>query len=110
MPRTLIFDQIDDTRFGGSQKSLLIRTKLLYTALEHYDGISVKKGELRTVSFGKTGNEERSTTWKVNFQIQKHSKNISWDELYTVINSFKAPSYRFINAALMVKDVILDNT
>ena len=93
MARTLVFQQIVDSRFKGENKSLLVRrVRAVVNNLRKLDGVKVSTGKPRKIVWGPP---EPATQWRVDFRVQKTSNETTWNDVYRAVNKVKAAPYSF---------------
>jgi len=90
--RTLTFQQIEDSRFAGTQASLEAKNATLLSQLESLIGVTVKCDPIRTLS---KKNGEHS--YRQCYYVQKLGRKTTWRQVYETVNAVKAVPYDFID-------------
>lgn len=91
--RTLTFQFISDSRFGGNEKKLKEMDKSLKIELAKLPGIILKEGVIRKLTFGEP---EPCISWRKRYYIEKDTRT-PWNKIYEAVNPIQAPSYKFMN-------------
>lgn len=92
--RTLIFEQITDSRFDTNIEQLLAeRTTTIISLLRRMDGVHVFHDGIRKFTFGEPENNEQ---YRCQFWVRKDNKKTTWNDIYKTINSIKPVPYEFV--------------
>lgn len=89
MAKTLVFQQITDDRFDGNILETLQERVQQIKDLLRLDGVEVSVSEPRLVEF------DTNNQYRVNFEITKTTRKITWNDIYKLVNSVKAVPYKF---------------
>ena len=87
--RTLVFQQIVDSRWNEDLPLLLSRVETIKKGLEPYN-IELRIGTPRQLFWSEP---EPSFQWRVHCQIKKIGKNPTWNTIMAIINRIKPPHY-----------------
>ena len=106
MPRTLTFEQITDSRFGGTLEDLKARDLALINRFNQLSGLIVRSEECRTLLFDNdNGVGGKSNSFRKRYYIQKLNRKTTWNEIYDAINKIKAAYYSFSNMDIIDMEV-----
>lgn len=88
--RTLYFEQITDDRFDTDIHDLLDdRVKRLKELLD-IEGVELNTGNIYELDFG------TNKQCRCEFYVRKNTRNITWSDIYEIVNSVKPVLYRFV--------------
>ena len=89
--RSLIFQQIVDSRWGEESSLLLERIEAIKRGLAPYqENVELRISKPREVIWP---SPEPSIQWRADFQIRKWGRDPTWDRIMTIINRIKPPHY-----------------
>lgn len=94
MPRTLTFEQIVDSRFNEDMTDLKQRHTNLMELLNNQESLTVKHGQIYEVDF--TNTSENNMQYRIEYWIEKRGRKLTWNDVYSIVNSVKAVPYKFI--------------
>ena len=92
--RTLVFDQISDSRFSGSSQELDRFSGDVRAALSTLPGVTVQTDEPRVVNF--STEEGKVQSWRQRFSVQKNCVKTTWDDVRVAVNAVKSAKYEFV--------------
>jgi len=97
MPRTLTFQQITDERFGGTKEMLIERNKNLLAALSQCPALEVHVSDVREIDWPSSKYAPVAhKQWRSDYYVKKINRSITWNDVYGIVNRFKAVPYNFI--------------
>jgi hypothetical protein len=104
--RTLVFDQISDSRFSGSQDALIRQSEAVLAEISRLPNVTVKTDAIRTIDF--LPHHEELKSWRQRFYVQKTGVRTRWKDIYSAVNRVKAANYTFCQAEVFnsVKEAI----
>lgn len=88
--RILKFQQITDDRFDKDIKNLLQKRLDELTDKLNIDGVEFSYEEPYEVDF------KDNKQWRADCKVKKTSKDITWNDIYKIVNSVKAVPYKFV--------------
>lgn len=92
MSRTLAFEMIQDTRFSKTPKGDVSKwAKKILSKLNKIDGVSAKAYGTRRIDFG-----DGVISYRKSMHVNKEGRNVTWNDIYGIVNSVNAPYYKFI--------------
>jgi hypothetical protein len=94
--RTLLFEQISDSRFSGSEKELDAICGNVLSELSSLTGVTVTCASTIMIRFPKTETEDSFCSWRKRFFVQKSENSTTWNDVLKSINRVKASSYGFV--------------
>jgi|TARA_A100001391_G_scaffold205253_1_gene204586 hypothetical protein len=98
--RTLTFKQVSDERFGGNAHQLFAITEQLIAIFKKYPSVDLHlEGPMGEFRF--PDSDHTFLSFRQNFSIQKHSRELSWNEIMGLINNVKSAHYKFVNKSDM---------
>lgn len=105
MGKVLYFEQITDDRFDADIYNLLEKRVAKIKELLDIDGIEVTSFPIEKIHFNEHINYWKDGTiayispannqCRCGFYIKKNTRKISWNDIYRLVNSVKAVSYKF---------------
>lgn len=91
--RTLVFEQITDSRFNNDIEALLDkRVKELENIFANIIGVTMYHTNKRKIIF-----DDNIYQYRTTFYIQKDTNKITWNDIYKLVNSIKPVPYKFID-------------
>lgn len=87
--RILYFEQITDDRFDENIYNLLDKRVRKIKELLNIDGVEVYTDMIYDVDFG------TNKQCRCKFYVHKHTKKVTWNDIYKIVNSVKAVPYTF---------------
>ena len=87
--RILYFEQITDDRFDENIYNLLDKRVRKIKELLNIDGVEVYTSMIYDVDFG------TNKQCRCKFYVHKHTKKVTWNDIYKIVNSVKAVPYTF---------------
>jgi len=87
--KILCFTQITDDRFEADIYNLLKNRIEKIKELLNIDGVEVNTGNIHEIDF------ETNKQCRCNFFVKKKTRNITWNDIYKLVNSVKAVPYSF---------------
>lgn len=96
--RTLTFEQITDGRFDDPDTLLdLLNGRIeLIKAKLNIDGVEVTVENPYEIKWDARQFEPAHSQWRAKFFLRKSTPHITWNDIFGLINSVKAASYKFI--------------
>ena len=92
MSRTLIFELIQDTRFSDTPKGVVSKwTTKIENKLKKLPTVTIRTYPTRRVEFA-----DGTISYRKKIHVNKETRKVTWDDIYSVINSVKACYYSFI--------------
>ena len=92
--RTLVFDQITDSRFTDNPAELIRdRKRNIIGKLKALPGVHVEHDSPYKVEF------PENVQFRCRFYVQKTGRKTTWNDVYKAVNSVNAAPYRFIDLA-----------
>lgn len=105
--KTLVFEQITDSRFDADIEQLLQeRWAAIMTLLGDMDGVHVSYDEVRKLTFTEPENYEQC---RRQFFVRKDNKKTTWNDIYKAIDSVKPVPYKFVEGTWITIPCNLDN-
>ena len=96
MGRTLHFQQIADSRFGGDEALLSQLVQDTVEALSQLPGVFGQIGQPRELTFPPGSQDTNPTTqWRVDFYVTK-DRRTTWNEVYETVNQVRPVHYSFL--------------
>ena len=87
--RMLCFEQITDDRFDTDIYNLLENRVRKIKELLNIEGVEVSTGNIYDVDFG------TNKQCRCKFYVKKNTRNVTWNDIYKIVNSVKAVPYTF---------------
>ena len=88
--RVLTFDFIEDSRFGGSERELIKKDRMLKEKVK-----VITEGKVRKLHF--SGEDGKSTSWRKRYYVARNGE--TWKDIMGKINRIQAPFYKFVRGA-----------
>ena len=85
--RVLTFDFIEDSRFGGSERELIKKDRMLKEKVN-----VITEGKVRELHF--SGEDGNSTSWRKRYYVARNGE--TWNDTMAKINRIQAPFYKFV--------------
>lgn len=93
--RILHFTQVVDDRFDTDLENKIKNIeKEIRLKLEKYKGIFIETSNIYKVDF--TDTKISNKQLRQDYYIKKSTREITWNDIYSIINSVKSVPYRFI--------------